>query len=358
MTESEKYWNDLVNVCLRILKDKHEMEAVSIIRNSELLIRTDGIFDYYTVDLSFQLQYEDYMKIKQKKDYYEYLLFSTIKELNDEQGQDDLTSVHIVLKVEPYIDWDAIAPYRKDAVIKLVRDEKTILLDVSTGEVHYKNNDIEKKYRDIHSTIGSLIDKVGFDYPNKSETLDEWWCVIKQYSTYAERRVYIDKLYSELLEILNKSEETSTNISFYNIEDKNDTIKMAVKDAELFISKGDYDSAVDRVHTAFHGYLRQLLEEHDKKSYEKDSLPSLYNKLHDYYSSAIEPKEVGTRIKEILRSANGMINAVNEIRNNNTLSHPNVILIRKREAQLVIRLISVLIDYINEVEKDLLHEYQ
>ena len=54
--------------------------------------------------------------------------------------------------------------------------------------------------------------------------------------------------------------------------------------------------------------------------------------------------------KTILRSAGGMINAVNELRNNNTIAHPNGQLIQRREAQLVIRLVNVVVDYIEDVE--------
>lgn len=48
----------------------------------------------------------------------------------------------------------------------------------------------------------------------------------------------------------------------------------------------------------------------------------------------------------------GMMNAVNELRNNNTIAHPNGQLIQAREAQLVIRLVNAVVDYIEEVEKN------
>ncbi len=39
-----------------------------------------------------------------------------------------------------------------------------------------------------------------------------------------------------------------------------EVIAKAIADAELLMSQGKYDSAFDRVHTAFHGYLRKVLE--------------------------------------------------------------------------------------------------
>ena len=55
----------------------------------------------------------------------------------------------------------------------------------------------------------------------------------------------------------------------------------------------------------------------------------------------------------ILRSAGGMVTAVNELRSNNTVAHPNGNLIQKREAQLAIRLVNAIIDYVEDIEKSI-----
>ena len=54
-----------------------------------------------------------------------------------------------------------------------------------------------------------------------------------------------------------------------------------------------------------------------------------------------------------LRSAGGMVTAVNELRNNNTVAHPNGNLTQKREAQLVIRLVNAIIDYVEDIERSI-----
>lgn len=82
-----------------------------------------------------------------------------------------------------------------------------------------------------------------------------------------------------------------------------------------------------------------------------DGLPALYNKLHEYYGNSIQPQEVAARIKATVRSAIGVVNSINELRNNNTVAHPNGELIQKREAQLVIRLVNAIVDYIEDIEK-------
>lgn len=127
-----------------------------------------------------------------------------------------------------------------------------------------------------------------------------------------------------------------------------DAITRAIDDAEVFMSDGKYDSAFDRVHTAFHGYLRKKLDDLGESYEESDTLNQLYNKLHSYVSTHITTDIAGL-IKTTLRSASGVINSINELRNRHSLAHPNDELISAREAQLCIRLVKELSDYIEKV---------
>ncbi len=136
-------------------------------------------------------------------------------------------------------------------------------------------------------------------------------------------------------------------IDFSNISVA-DVIAKAIEDAELFMSDGKYDSAFDRVHTAFHGYLRKKLDDLGESYEESDTLNQLYNKLHSYISADIANDQSGI-IKTTLRSASGVINSINELRNRHSLAHPNGSIISVREANLCIRLVKELSDYIEKV---------
>ncbi|WP_367657646.1 abortive infection family protein [Dialister invisus] len=54
----------------------------------------------------------------------------------------------------------------------------------------------------------------------------------------------------------------------------------------------------------------------------------------------MQPQKLAAQIKTTVRSAIGVVDSVNELRNNNTVAHSNGELIQKREAQLVIRLVN------------------
>ena len=121
-----------------------------------------------------------------------------------------------------------------------------------------------------------------------------------------------------------------------------------IDDAEAFMKEGKYTSAFDRVHTAFHGYLRKKLDDLGETYEESDTLNQLYNKLHTYISNNMSG-DIATLIKTTLRSASGIISSTNDLRNRHSLSHPNIDLISNREAKLCITIIKTLSDYIEQV---------
>ena len=127
-----------------------------------------------------------------------------------------------------------------------------------------------------------------------------------------------------------------------------DAVAKAIEDAELFMRDGKFDSAFDRVHTAFHGYLRKKLDDLGESYEESDTLNQLYNKLHTYVSSNIAIDQSGI-IKTALRSASGIISSINDLLNRHSLAHPNGSIITSREAKLCIKLVKDLTDYIELV---------
>ena len=128
-----------------------------------------------------------------------------------------------------------------------------------------------------------------------------------------------------------------------------DVIKKAIGDAEQSMMAGKYDSAFDRVHTAFHGYLRKILDNKSVSYDESETLTQLYTKLHEKVETEISSPETAELVKKTIRSGSGAIAAINEIRNKHSLAHPNTVIIDKREAEFAIKIIKDISDYINEV---------
>ena len=349
--ENQKYWKDLVSMALRLLIEQKEDVAVSVIRNGKLDVRCNSYDNWngeiYYWDIVFGLKYREYADLGDKKSVIEGILDGAISTFhNDEVNQ--IANVMIEAVVERYVDWNSIFPDTKESTLQLIEEEHKLLEEIATGR-SYKDDGLEENYRIRHYKICSLAEKAGFDYPITSNSLSEWWQHIKIYGTYAERRAYISQLILPIMNDLAQTEEKDT-VDFRKIAYQSETIQQAISDAEMFICNEKYESAVDRIYTAFHGYLRQILDKHYVSYLPDDSIAALYSKLHTFYGSSIHPQEVANRIKDIVRSGSGMVTKINELRNNNTIAHANIQLIQKREAELVIRMINALLNYIEDVE--------
>lgn len=136
--------------------------------------------------------------------------------------------------------------------------------------------------------------------------------------------------------------------SFDEIKYDSATIEKAFNDAEMFISQNNYSSAIDRVHTAYHGYLREKLTELEIEFSDDDSLTQLYSKLHNNYISEREGK-FSEVIKRTIRSASSVIDTFNEVRNNYSLSHPNSEILDNDDAKLLIKLVKAIFEYIESI---------
>ena len=356
MFEIEPYWKALVSTGLRFLQEKGNTDAVAVIKNSILALELNshdnwnGGIDYW--DLAFQLKYRDFTALGDKKDTVEGDILAALEQFHTDE-RERIANVIIRPVIEQYIDWKAVLPVTKESTIQLIQEEQKMLTDVATGKLSFKEDGAEAMYQELHQKILAIANRAGFDYPVTANSLAEWWTEVKDLTHYSDRRGYISRMFSPLIRFLRESDDCDNGVSFQQIATRSGIVQKAVEDATVFIREGRYESAVDRVHTAFHGYLRQLLTEHSEPFGVDDSLSALYSKLHGFYSSSIQPADVGERVKTILRSAGGMINTVNELRNNNTIAHPNGQLIQAREAQLVIRLVNAVVDYIEDIERSL-----
>ncbi len=354
MSDINSYWKRVVSNGLLYLQKKRLIYAVTAIKNSSLNVEFcwhdnwDGGINYW--NLVFRLKNKDFTAIDDRKEKIESEIYDTLKKF-DTDDANKLNNVLIQPRNEDCIDWISILPMTKEQTIALINEEQKLLLDVAKCNISFKEEGVEEIYQKRHLKILSIARKAYFDYPEEPNTLADWWNEVKDIP-YPDRQEYISKKFSPILKSLRESDDNITDVDFSHIVFKSETVKKAAEEAVTLIRDGLYDSAFDRVHTVFHGYLRQLLKDYNVAYNEDDGLPQLFTMLSKYYGNSIKPAVVAERIKSILRSAGGIIKSVNELRNNNTIVHPNEYLIQKRDAELVIRIVNALLDYIEEIDQE------
>lgn len=119
-----------------------------------------------------------------------------------------------------------------------------------------------------------------------------------------------------------------------NLKKEIDFVKEVLFQADTLIENHSYSSAVDRVHTALHGYIKELCNEQNIIFGEQNvKIQNMWGKLK------IEHPNFNIDIKEHQRPINQTVNAIgkflenmNDIRNRHGFSHPNDDIIEEHEA--------------------------
>jgi hypothetical protein len=143
------------------------------------------------------------------------------------------------------------------------------------------------------------------------------------------------------------TEEGPAAVQKPNLAITSDVVERALKDAENLIGASGATSAVDRMHTALHGYLRNICDK-TGLSYGADptitQLFKIVRTTHPAFSGASSYADEVRRVANAFASA---IDALNTIRNNATPAHPNDALLEEPEAMLMINAVRTLLHYLN-----------
>ncbi len=126
-----------------------------------------------------------------------------------------------------------------------------------------------------------------------------------------------------------------------------EVVKKALADAESFISAGKPESAVDRVHTALHGYLQAVCEEYSVAYQPDDNITRLYKLIRNNVTAFDNATTQADEIKKIMNSLASCVDALNTLRNHASIAHPNDGLLGSAEATLAINAASTLLYYID-----------
>lgn len=169
--------------------------------------------------------------------------------------------------------------------------------------------------------------------------------VVKRFPVEKVFEYRTEELKNELLEEAEKLERINL-VKSPELINSSEVVYEALEDAETLIKERKAVSAVDRVHTAFHGYLRGLCKSANISYTDKDDLVLLMKKiLNEHPKLTISTKE--TEIKNIIRSLTAISDSLSPIRNSGSLAHPNENLLQEAEANLVINCVRTLLIYLD-----------
>jgi hypothetical protein len=124
-------------------------------------------------------------------------------------------------------------------------------------------------------------------------------------------------------------------------------VERALADAEHLLGKTGATSAVDRMHTALHGYLLKVCSEAGIATIRTDSIAVLLRHLreqHPKFADHGSPRAAD--VGRILKGLASTLDAPNAIRNNASVAHPNEELLDTPEAMLAINAVRSVLHYV------------
>ena len=124
-----------------------------------------------------------------------------------------------------------------------------------------------------------------------------------------------------------------------------EVLESALTDVERALAEGKPASGIDRIHKAFHIYLRELSESNGLESSDA-GVTLLFKRLRENHPAL---KAAGARASDISRVLGAMatiVDALNPLRNKASLAHPTAELLQDAEAMVVINAVRTLFHYI------------
>lgn len=131
------------------------------------------------------------------------------------------------------------------------------------------------------------------------------------------------------------------------------TVERALEDADKLIASGQgATSALDRVHTALHGYLNVICREAGIAVDPGEKMTSVFKKLREQHPKLLYAGPREGDVGMVFKGTATIIDAVNTLRNNASVAHPNDTVMPQAEAMFLINLIRSLLHFIEMKVRD------
>lgn len=132
-----------------------------------------------------------------------------------------------------------------------------------------------------------------------------------------------------------------------SLHSTSDVVDRALIDAEQLLASTGATSGVDRVHTAFHGYLKVVCDKASIAYAPDASLTTLFKLVREQHPAFTSPGPRAEEIRRVVGSFANAVDALNTIRNQASVAHPSGTLLDGPEAMLLINGVRTLLQYLD-----------
>lgn len=126
-----------------------------------------------------------------------------------------------------------------------------------------------------------------------------------------------------------------------------EVVRAALTDAATLLATSGPTSAIDRVHTALHGYLRTACIASGTQPSPDATMNDLFKVLKQQHPSFRDLGDHQEAIMKVLRALASILDALNPVRNRGSLAHPNDALLDEVDAVLFINAARTTLQYLD-----------
>lgn len=124
-------------------------------------------------------------------------------------------------------------------------------------------------------------------------------------------------------------------------------VEFALKDAAALLENRSPLSAVDRAHTALHGYLKEACHRHDIDVPSDTSATQAFKLLRNGHPTLRLAGTQQDAVSKLLQSMSSVVDALAPLRNRGSLAHANEELLDRAEAVLAINAVNTIIQFLD-----------
>jgi hypothetical protein len=140
----------------------------------------------------------------------------------------------------------------------------------------------------------------------------------------------------------------SVGVSSPSLVTTSEVVHLALRNAETLLCNHGPTSAVDRVHTAMHGFLRASCDAHRIQHADDAGMVQLMKQLVIHHPALQADGPRKDDIDKVLKSFSTVLDAMNPVRNQASVAHPNDNLLAEPEARLVLNAIKSILQYLED----------
>lgn len=152
--------------------------------------------------------------------------------------------------------------------------------------------------------------------------------------------------YKSLLRLIKRCTESAT-VEAQTPALSSEMVHHALKDAAILLDQRGPVSALDRVHTALHAYLKAACARWEIQAPEQASITALLKLLRQQHPCLRDDGQHGDTATRILQSLSNVVDSLNPLRNHGSLAHPTNSLASHDEAVLAINATRTVIQYLD-----------